>query len=57
MKRAVYGTHHTISEAPFARYLIEWDFKWNARDTTDGERAALIDKGIENKRITYRPTH
>jgi hypothetical protein len=23
----------------------------------DGERAALIAKGIEGKRLTYRPTH
>jgi len=57
MKRAVYGAHHSISEAHLARYLAEWDFKWNTRKTTDGERAALIAKGIEGKRLTYRPTH
>jgi transposase-like protein len=57
MKRAVYGTHHSISEAHLHRYLIEWDFKWNTRKTKDGERAALIAKGIEGKRLTYRPTH
>ena len=57
MKRAVYGTHHSISEAHLPRYLTEWDFKWNTRQTTDGERTALIAKGIEGKRLTYRPTH
>jgi transposase-like protein len=57
MKRAIYGTHHSISEAHLPRYLIEWDFKWNTRKTTDGERAALIAKGIEGKRLTYRPTN
>jgi transposase-like protein len=57
MKRAVYGTHHSISEAHLPRYLNEWDFKWNTRKATDGERAALIAKGIEGKRLTYRPTH
>jgi transposase-like protein len=57
MKRAVFGTHHSISEAHLSRYLAEWDFKWNTRKTTDGERAALIAKGIEGKRLTYRPTH
>ncbi len=57
MKRAVFGTHHSISEAHLARYLAEWDFKWNTRKITDGERAALIAKGIEGKRLTYRPTH
>jgi transposase-like protein len=57
MKRAVFGTHHSISEAHLHRYLTEWDFKWNTRQTSDGERAALIAKGIEGKRLTYRPTN
>jgi transposase-like protein len=55
MKRAVYGTHHSVSEAHLQRYLAEWDFKWNTRKISDGERAALIAKGIEGKRLTYRP--
>ncbi len=57
MKRAVFGTHHSISEAHLSRYLKEWDFKWNTRKISDGERAALIAKGIEGKRLTYRPTN
>ncbi len=57
MKRAVFGTHHSISEAHLPRYLAEWDFKWNTRAITDGERAALVAKGIEGKHLTYRPTH
>jgi transposase-like protein len=57
MKRAVYGTHHSVSEAHLHRYLVEWDFKFNHRKISDGERAALIAKGIEGKRLTYRPTH
>jgi hypothetical protein len=57
MKRAVFGTHHSISEAHLSRYLAEWDFKWNTRKMTDGERAALIAQGIEGKRLTYRPTN
>jgi len=57
MKRAVYGTHHSISEAHLHRYLVEWDFKWNTRKMKDGERAAAALKGIEGKRLTYRPTH
>lgn len=57
MKRAVFGTHHSVSEAHLSRYLAEWDFKWNTRKVKDGERAALIAKGIGGKRLTYRPTH
>jgi transposase-like protein len=54
MKRAVFGTHHSISEAHLPRYLAEWDFKFNTRKMKDGERAALALKGIEGKRLTYR---
>jgi transposase-like protein len=54
MKRAVFGTHHSISEAHLARYLSEWDFKWNTRKTSDNERTTFIAKGIEGKRLTYR---
>jgi transposase-like protein len=54
MKRAVYGAHHSISEAHLPRYLAEWDFKWNTRKMKDGERAARALKGAEGKRLTYR---
>ena len=57
MKRAVFGTHHSISEAHLSRYLAEWDFKFNTRKMNDGERATLIAKGAEGKRLTYRPTN
>ena len=56
-KRAVFGTHHSVSEAHLSRYLAEWDFKWNTRKTIDGERAAIALKGIEGKRLTYRRTN
>ncbi len=54
MKRAVFGSHHSISEAHLRRYLTEWDFKFNNRNITDGERAALALKGADGKRLTYR---
>jgi transposase-like protein len=57
MKRAVFGTHHSISEAHLQRYLTEWDFKWNTRNITDGERAALALKGAEGRRLTYHGPH
>jgi transposase-like protein len=57
MKRAVFGTHHAISEAHLFRYLTEWDFKYNTRHITDGERAALALKGAKGKRLTYRQPH
>jgi transposase-like protein len=54
MKRAVFGTHHSISEAHLPRYLKEWDFKFNTRTMKDADRATLIAGGIEGKRLTYR---
>lgn len=57
MKRAVFGAHHSISEAHLPRYLVEWDFKWNTRKMTDGERAALALKGAEGRRLTYQEPH
>jgi transposase-like protein len=54
MKRAVFGTHHNVSEAHLPRYLAEWDFKFNTRKNTDKERAALVLKGAKGKRLTYR---
>jgi transposase-like protein len=54
MKRAVFGAHHSISEAHLHRYLVEWDFKWNTRKVKDSERAAAALKGIEGKRLMYR---
>ncbi len=56
MKRAVFGTHHSISEAHLSRYLAEWDFKFNTRTMIDRERAVLIAKSVEGKRLTYRRT-
>lgn len=53
MKRAVFGAHHSISEAHLHRYLVEWDFKWNYRNLPDGERAAIIARGAEGKRLMY----
>jgi hypothetical protein len=54
MKRAVFGTHHSISEAHLPRYLAEWDFKWNTRKATDAERMSQSISGIIGKRLTYR---
>jgi ISXO2-like transposase domain len=54
MKRAVFGSHHSVSKAHLNRYLVEWDFKWDARGLKDGERAALALKGAEGERLTYR---
>jgi ISXO2-like transposase domain len=53
-KRGVIGTYHQMSEAHLGRYCKEFDLRYNTRELTDGERAAVIVKGMEGKRLTYR---
>jgi len=56
LKRGVIGTYHHWSEAHLHRYLAEFDMRYSTKDTTDGERAASILKGMEGRRLTYRRT-
>ena len=35
-------------------YLAEFNFRWNGRELSDGERTARAFKGIEGKRLYYR---
>jgi len=54
LKRGVYGTFHSISRKHLPRYLAEFEFRYNTRDISDGERAARAIKAAEGKRLTYR---
>jgi transposase-like protein len=53
-KRGVIGTYHHMSEAHLGRYCREFDLRYNTRELTDGERAGILIKGMEGKRLTYR---
>src|SRR5262245_362122 len=58
-KRGMKGVYQHCKEKHLHRYLAEFDFRYNNRialGVNDGERAALAMKGIEGKRLTYRPT-
>jgi hypothetical protein len=54
LKRGVIGTYHHWSEAHMHRYLGEFDLRYSTRNVSDGERANVILKGMEGKRLTYR---
>jgi len=57
-KRSMKGTYRFCSEQHLQRYLNEFQFRHNHRAKlgfTDGERTAAALKGIEGKRLTYRP--
>ena len=53
-KRGVIGTYHHMSEAHLGRYCREFDLRYNTRTMSDGERASVILKSMEGKRLTYR---
>ena len=53
-KRGVIGTYHHMSEAHLGRYCAEFDLRYNTRNMNDGERAAIMLKGGEGRRLTYR---
>ncbi len=55
-KRGITGVYHHVSEAHLHRYTAEFDFRYNSRDLTDIERAALAASAIAGKRLTYRRT-
>jgi transposase-like protein len=59
-KRGMKGVYQHCSEKHLHRYLAEFDFRYSNRvalGVNDGERAILAMKGIEGKRLTYRPTN
>ncbi len=59
-KRGMRGTYTFCGEQRLQRYLTEFQFRYNNRSglgVSDGERTATALKGIEGKRLTYRPTN
>ena len=56
-KRGMRGNYQHCAEKNLHRYLAEFDFRYNTRGITDGERAALAVRGGEGKRLTYRQPH
>jgi hypothetical protein len=55
MKRGIKGVYQHVSGTHLKRYLGEFDFRYNTRQISDFERSAMALKGIEGKRLTYRP--
>lgn len=54
LKRGLIGTFHHVGEQHLQRYVIEFDFRWNHRKTTDKERADALLTGVGGKRLQYR---
>ena len=54
LKRGVYGTFHSVSPHHLHRYVSEFEFRYNTRKLSDGERIAEAFRGAEGKRLLYR---
>ena len=54
LKRGIIGVYHHVGKQHLHRYLSEFDFRYNSRDTKDGERAILAVRGTAGKRLMYR---
>jgi transposase-like protein len=56
-KRGIIGVYHHVSEAHLGRYAREFDFRYNHRSISDGERSDQLLRGIVGKRLMYRRPH
>jgi transposase-like protein len=54
LKRGIDGVYHHVGRHHLHRYLSEFDFRYNAREVSDTERAKLALKGVGGKRLKYR---
>ena len=56
-KRGMRGVYQHCSEKHLHRYLAEFDFRYNHRKISDGERTIEAVRGGEGKRLTYHQPH
>jgi transposase-like protein len=57
LKRGVIGTFHHISEQYLPLYLAEFDYRYNGRKQSDGQRTEDGLKKVEGKRLVYQLAH
>ncbi len=54
LKRGIIGTFHHVSKKHLHRYLNEFDFRFNARKISDGERTLKAIESVGGKRLMYK---
>ena len=54
LKRGINGVYHHVGKQHLHRYLSEFDFRYNSRKETDGDRTLLALNGVEGKRLMLR---
>jgi hypothetical protein len=53
-KRGMKGVYQHRAKKHLHRYVAEFNFRYNERQSTDQERTGIALRGIVGKRITYR---
>lgn len=53
VKRAHYGTFHSISKKYLGRYMVEFDYRFSRRHATDGNRTVRSLAGTGGKRLRF----
>lgn len=54
LRRGIIGSFHHVSTHHLHRYGSEFEFRWNHRGITDGQRTEVAIERAEGKRLTYR---
>lgn len=56
LKRGINGTFHHVSPQHLDRYVGEFEYRYNNRKLSDGERAKKAIKQVAGKRLVYKDT-
>lgn len=54
LKRGVFGAWHCVSREHLPKYANEFEYRWNTRYDTDGQRMEKFMPMIDGKRLMYR---